>query len=514
MTLGIPNTEKRGLSRTEWRFVAAAVCALFFCFEIAIGASFAFAGLTVLFLAIMGFAIQALGGVATLFGVAFATLAAQHIVVSQVIKAYMGQSPDSRLDAPIMTMLVYCVAACGYLAAAKLHQKFKFRGGKPLFAPTVDPQLLARMAIAAAVLTGVRWAFSLGGDTEEGFSTGGILGLVRQLNILDLLAPACATASIVVASRGKRFFGWLTMITIAGPLLFGLVGGHRAGFINPIVTIVITAWAFGFRYRIRHVAFMAFAAWFFVFVFSPFAIAIRSVARTGNFVNDLNLSINAFFERTADQASGDVEEDRRKTSPEIMATRYFGVQDYAASTLLERFAMIKPTDSITKATLEEGTTEFATITPGFLMSVPSFILPDKPIISTGNMIAHRVPGWVGAEDYHTQITFGIVADSFGSFGWYGAFAIPMIITFTSLMLYGAIVSLGLRNNVYAIALVPRYIFSVSTGTVQHIVVNSLQVTYIIIIGLLLVHGLAKLGELKYLHPRSRRAPLTNLPDPR
>lgn len=93
--------------------------------------------------------------------------------------------------------------------------------------------------------------------------------------------------------------------------------------------------------------------------------------------------------------------------------------------LSERLSLMKPADKLITVTLQEGYLEPMTIIHGLKMLPPRFLYPEKPATNSANLLGHRV-GVLGADDATTQVSFGIIAESFAAYGWMGILFIPFL----------------------------------------------------------------------------------------
>ena len=121
---------------------------------------------------------------------------------------------------------------------------------------------------------------------------------------------------------------------------------------------------------------------------------------------------------------------------------------------LGRYTLLPVADGVVDAALNLGTTGMYTITPGFEMSLPRFLYPDKPFANMGNFLAHREPGLLpNKRDVTTGITVGFFADAFTSFGWLGVSLIPCLIMFFFQAIYSCLIGGRIWQNAVVTSLV-------------------------------------------------------------
>ncbi len=482
---------------------------LMFALQILNGASFEFSFLTALFTFLTGLTVQILGGVKTLFGLCTIVFAIQHVLFSQLVKLYLHQQPDARLEVPLVTMAVYCVGMGSMALGAYLSRFIRFARGASLFPMLTDPVFLRNLTITATIFaalrSGIITVFNYDQSTA-GLTTSGVIGPLRVLGFLDTLAVASGTATVILASNGRRSMGTLNIIPLMIPILAGFIGAYRFGFNTAAAGYLMACWAYGFRFKLPNYIGMAALAYVFVYIISPYALGARHQVRTTDFTKNLQRSLYLLGDVIA--SPGKYQENT-SASEELVPIEFKLKRYYTfASNPLERFAMIKNADAIIAATVYRGTMGWRTIMPGFEMLPPSWLYDDKPVLGTGNLLAHRSPGLVNNDDVVTQITIGPFADAFSSFAWVGAAVIPGLTLIMYVLFYGILVKMNFKANVMAVSLVPTLAVAFSEGTIATQIVVILQSAIVAIIGLGLPYYTVRLFDASHLRRARRRAAAT------
>jgi hypothetical protein len=477
-----------------------------FVMELLNGATVEFSLLAGLFTFATGLAIQACGGLATVFGLCTFIFATQHIFFSQIAKFVVHQQPELRLQVPFTTMGVYVVGMLGFAAGATLHRYARFNRGRPIFPPLNDANALRNLALVAlgfALFRAVIVRMYGSDDASGGVAVGGFVGPIRQMVFFETLAVAAGTGAVVLKSNRTRSLGLLNLLPIALPVITGFLGANRTGFGAAGLTYLIAAPAFGFRYKIQHLFGFLAALYVMQFILSPYSLAARTIVRTPDLGKNISASLYLLGDVIANPGkydeTGNVAEAR--VPPEFKQMRYYGF----ANNSMDRFSMIKNADAIVAATVYRGTLGMRTIMPGFEMVPPSFLYDDKPVFGTSNFLAHRTKGLVNENDFVTGITIGLFADSYSSFEWIGVFIIPMLLMYTHSLLYGLCFSLTFKNNIYAVGILSGLVNAFSEGTISTHIVMALQGSVLTFIGLWFLTFVIRLTDATHVRAKRNRA---------
>ena len=211
---------------------------------------------------------------------------------------------------------------------------------------------------------------------------------------------------------------------------------------------VITCIAFKFRFRPVHYIAITGVVCLMQFILFPFALYARSFVRTPRL--DENI-------RRATSILMDVISDPGKYQQLSDPTKRGGVNFYYYGTskaTLDRLSLLIIADRVINTTIQQDSyTGMATITPGFVLSIPRMFNPDKsPSSNISNQIGHRVPGMMGKKDRITGIALGFICDSFVSYGWLGVFVITFLISLAFFAAYRFVINDRIWFNVFALSL--------------------------------------------------------------
>jgi hypothetical protein len=432
--------------------------------QFVIGTDPTFTALVLLFTGLWLITVKILGGIKTIFGLCVGFMGAQHIVISQVAKAFMGQRPDTPLHQPVLTMQIYVLGMAMILLAAVITRARPIQGIKPILVPEMRLDHLRMLAIVFTALMFARYA-ALSGVVSE-------LHILLQFDFITPTAVATSTAYVVLSSNKRRAFGMMTFLSVAVPFLFGIAFSQRKESSYALIIFVVTAIAFGFKFKVWHYIIAAVAGYFFIAIVFPFALYARGITRSETFIKSLGKSWDVFLDVAANPAKYQKLAAAAPPPEDVAARRmyYYGFPEPN----LDRMSLVIVTDALVQATVLKGQTGWETIDEGFDMVVPRAFNQGKEIVGTSNKIAQRAPGVVNDLDRTTSITLGFFLEGFLSFGWLGAAFTPFLIALTYFIIYRFVLYEGLKSNVWACALFVFLPWTFSEGTIQQNLLQTLQ----------------------------------------
>jgi len=461
-----------------WVLAYLLAAVLLFFGQVLTGTGVAFAAMVLLFHLLTGLTLKVLGGVWNLFGLSVGVLALQHVTVSQVAKVIFLQSADAPLQHPLPTMLMYCLGMCGILTAALIYRFLNVDKAPALLRQEEDPRRLAVLSLIFTALSVVRFfllqRYGVYEGAGGGVYIGGWVGPLRQLTFITVLAVAYGTASVILASQGRRCVGPVNFVAIIVPVLAGILGAVRADTAGVFVTFVLTCIAFQFKFRFLHYAVAAMAAYFFQFIMFPYALYARNEGevRIGGFEDRIEKAVSTLGDVVTNPGKyKDIEKAKEEQERyEFQRMRYFGRR----LPTLDRYSMIIVNDEIIQATELRGTTGWQTTEAGLEMLIPRFLNPKKEAFGTSNWIARRGMGLVGADDTYTQITLGYFCDGYMSFKWAGVYFFSVVLALAYFSVYHLVLGGHLHRNVYSVSLAFIITWIFSEGTIQAQILNIVQ----------------------------------------
>lgn len=410
------------------------------------------------------------GGLETLFGIAICYLLLQHVLISQVAMIFFWEPADAPLRQPVVTMSVYVVGMMSLALGALLANRL-LRRKHSLFVAETNPRRLFWLSILATLFSTllIIAAHTVGVDTKTGGAVqGGVLGPLKQIQLLGPLAIASGTAYMIKSSRGRHSLSLINGIPMIVQIVAAILGANREASVSPIIIYALTCIAFHYRFRPKHYAALCVGAYVANYILFPYALIARGFVRTGSDEQNVSRSLDMLVQIAQNPFKyRDQVNNSSKKQPKL--ARQFNYYSHTSPTL-SRYTILPITDGLVDATLHQGTLGLATITPGLEASLPRFLNPDKPYVQMGNLLTHRVPGLSpGKNDRTTGITTGFFADAFSSFEWLGISLMPCLIIFSLMMIYGLLINFKIWDNVLMLSLLIQISWTFSEVTTANMI---------------------------------------------
>ena len=408
--------------------------------------------------------VYALGGFVTVTGASLGLFGIQHILYSQVAKILTWSRPDTPLLEPTETMLLYVVGMAGVTAAAFFVRSKPISRLKPILVEEIRVDRLKLLAIGFTFLMVVRYV---------GFAQfGRVLAVLSNFDFFTPVAVAASTAYVVISSDRKRCLGALTVIGMIIPLLSAIAFSQRKEASFAVIIFVITAYAYGFRFKLKHYLSGLAILYAFQFILFPYALYARSKLSGNDFMSNIGQAWEILQDVVANPRKY---QEKTKEPPPISdyeATRlfYYGQPDPTS----DRFSVLITTDALVRATDHIGPIGWQTIEAGLWMVVPRAFNPNKTQVGTSNFIAQRAPGVVGETDFKTSITLGFFSECYVAFKWMGILFIPFIVGVAFFGMYKVAIRDTLKNNFWACSMIVTLPWTFSEGTIQQLCLRVFQ----------------------------------------
>jgi len=426
------------------------IAVVLFVLQMLAGSDFLFSSLIFLFVVISLSTVNLLGGLRNINGFSVFMLALKLVILSQFFKVYFWQPADSFLLVPEITAGVILLGFSSIFIAAWVTGRIDFRN--IIIKPILSSQQLLRMGIIAFLIGTISVAYNYfsGFDPETAdIRAGGLIGVARQMGILLPFSIVCATAYKIISSNYRKSFGLIVLIPMLTEFAFGISVGSKQIAFESVFYYFLTCLAFRYPFRIKHLAAGFFSALLAIMVLYPLAQLTKDifdrmrespVARTSIFLDAI---FRLDYEGLSNLYEKYAEEDET-------TYQYYGTNNE----ILNRFSLIWMADQLIAVTIDKGEEGWTTITHGFKMILPRFIYPDKPNYNTGNYLGQKI-GMVWVGDQTTQISFGLIPESFCCFSWIGVMLIPFILTLLFFIVYNKLVG-SIEYNIWAIFLAGRF----------------------------------------------------------
>ena len=355
------------------------------------------------------------GGLLSAAGLLNALLITHFLLIAVALKIALFEPSDLGLLAPVTTSTVMALGFLGVLIGTWLQRRTPILKWTPI--PSINgARMYFSLTLVLIVLGYGGYLVSLRSDLGgEGVQTGGILGIARAFN--GFKSFAIVTALYFAWARGGRRFMThpLTLFVLGLGAVVGVMTTNKQDAMEPFVFyIVVSAFRYGFADK-RLWALAAAGVFYYSAIIYPYSQYVRyNGGRQGDLSARIAVMEDVFWQTLTDP------EFRKNNSVKVEVSKrsYLGRESLEA---FSRLAMVGEADRLISATEEQHAfTGWETIVWGFRLIVPSFIDPDKPVWSTGNLLGH-IAGDAGPSDLTTQWAYGIMANLYNAFSYLGVF---------------------------------------------------------------------------------------------
>ncbi len=377
-----------------------------------------------------------------------------NIWLASYFKILLGQTIDSNLLAPTEAVATILVGTVELFAAFALVNSVPV--GRPLLRPRNDPKFLQYLSTACFLLGTLFWALNLFYSRNIGVVGIGAQGFggFAQFNSLLYMGIIAGTAAILVRSCGRRSISGTLLAMLMAEMLMGLTQDAKTNVILPFVSYLLTTIFYRRAITARQVAASFVAGFLFVFIFAP---AVHYYRAAGILGVSLGERITYLVEHRSDFLSLKTLERYRHAANENLEEsshcyNYFGE---GHKMFMGRFASVQQIDPIIAETDRQGTLGGSVIWPAFERLAPSFIAPNKPVITEGNQIVCRL-GLVPSS-FIGFPPVPIVAQVYAGYGLLGLFVFPFFTFFVFLLVLKK-VGWSLYRNIYGIFFFSSFVF--------------------------------------------------------
>ncbi len=463
---------------------------LIFVCQIAVGASLPYASLVSLYIVLAVWTITNLGGVLSVPGLVVTANATIHVAFSQILKIFKWQNPEVGLNAPVATMFVLVLGMTGCLLASFTLRSLRHKTWKSLLPTKLDPFTLNFIAGSLFILSVIaETMLLLGNVSTDRFQIGGIFGIARTLiKLLPISSGLACAASIL---KNKRIFSPLVLAIFAFGFAEATIEALRQTFLSLVIIVLLTALLF--RHKFKWYELVAFLAMFVFYqqVFSPYCLYARSRIRqqsTYDRVTEATSLLKEFALGSDKYIQQRKVERARYLEPQRNLSYFKGIDRF---TFIDRLSLLPVIDNLVSANLDTQRLGFESTIWGFRLSVPSFIMPDKPIVPANNLISHKGKNLIGPIDQFTQPAIGFEADAFVSFGFFGVFATSFILGFIVFSGLRIVYGQSLLHNAIAAGIMFANAMAFTEGSISSITTVLLVQTPMFVVAMLTFNVIAR-----------------------
>ncbi len=373
-----------------------------------------FSLLTATFVVLSALAYNAAGGISYPSGAYIFFNALLTAIVGLTWKLFLGEPGESYLHAPNKTLLAYCAGMVVMGSAAALSHRLRSRRA---LLPTLDIDTM-RYAALGCFLVGAIVQFV---TTRFIGQVGTISSALHQLNYLPRLAIIFATVYQMSKSGGKSSTNWIVWLSGGLMLFYGLLDFSKEGIFTPLVTWLLTAILYRYKFTWKQIAALIVFFALAQFVLVPFSQYGR---RSRNTSTSQAQSAQAAIEYLRDPFGTreayleDLEASEYQSGPHLYST---------PQGFVDRLNMITFDDALIARTDEGYQYGLLPIWAAYGNIVPHFLWKDKPFLTFGNEFAHEI-GLLQEDDNSTGISFSPIGDLYHEATWLGILALfPPII---------------------------------------------------------------------------------------
>jgi hypothetical protein len=366
-------------------------------------------------------AVEAAGGIKTVAGLLNFVLILKFLLIGVVLKTVTFQAADSMLRAPRTTCKVMAVGFFAlYLGSVLYRHTPKITG---VVRDVNDAKMYLALTIVFSVVCFTSALVLL--VSQISFDTslsGGLWGLAHQYQggISFCVIPAMYYAW---SSGSRRFLSHPLVLTIlAAATLFGIVSTTKQATMEPLLSYLSVGFI---RYGLRSKpvwGIVAAGVFLYMTIVYPYSQWVRGHGgRDGTLAERMEAIQEVFFNVATNTDYRDMVETTINTGDS-----YLGLDSLSS---IGRLAMVGEADRLIAAT--DGTQTYSgwdTIVMGLRLTVPSFLMADKPTSGGGNYFGH-VAGDLAQDDQTTQVSYGFMAGLYNAFGLYGVLFGTIIFTF-------------------------------------------------------------------------------------
>ncbi len=367
--------------------------------------------MTILALVMVGaFGFNLAGGMETpsgsyiLFVVVFTGL------LGAMIKASLGEPLLDNVPGADKTLLIYLAGTCGTVVAIAASRRLAPE--KALLTGRLTFENSDRVVIGC-IAGGVGLPLLL--SNFFAFQNGGILSIVRQLNVALPLSVLIAVYQQVKRTGGRSSFSWPALAAWAYGTVFGLLAYSKEGIFTSSIAWVIAAGAARLRVTVLQLMVTIPAGLLAVAILVPYAQYGR-VFRAET-TADWHVAVNILAHPL----------ETRKMEKEAEASGFELYHWYNhPQGILDRLTLVPIDSALIQKTDLTGTLGLTNVWLYFENIVPHFLFPGKPDVHTGNDYAHEI-GMLAPDDHSTGISFSPYAEAYHLDGWRGViFLLPAI----------------------------------------------------------------------------------------
>jgi hypothetical protein len=322
----------------------------------------------------------------------------------------------SLLVVPQLDMLAYTVSMFLLLIVIYTANKI-FGRPRGIASDDVDYGLAARGALVLGFIQAGLNMAGVGGQ-------GSILSSINQLGQFFPLAILLGTITAINESNGRRSINFTNGCAMVVSFILGIATFSKQAMFTPIV-----CWVLGVlyaRFNLRLIHYIAIACFgLFALRIAPLVAEGRNVAAEGSSFSERAKVVYSILTDLRSARAQEEETVQHELEQLGKSGYYNNPQGFVA-----RLSMISVDDAFLNYAEKGNRIGYEPVIENYENLLPHFILPDKPVPPGGNFYAHKIGGFLAAEDETTGISFSPIPEAYYVDGWRGILLLMPVIWFS------------------------------------------------------------------------------------
>jgi hypothetical protein len=442
--------------------------------ELACGTGLYFTSMMAITLSCAGITYNLLGGLSSISGIIFTFCSVHWVVLSQFAKVVLLQRADAPLAAPDLTASVYALFYFCVMIGVFVFGRFRLRLPRPLEAETAaQGSILYTIALTGGLVGTVLFQLTstlndTGGPEDASHSAG--VGLTALL----LFAVVIAVDNRIRSSGGLHSFNLAVLVPAFFSSLAAFSTTERGITVFPVIVYCMTCYFRGYRFRLKHymaILCLAIVSAFFLFPLESYS---RQFISNKSFTERLSTVI-------AQARDADWTKILSYSNSQNAVASGENFEDYynlPGDQILNRNSLIRADSNLIRgsANYHYGFTGFK---QDFLFAVPRFIYKDKPEYGSSDLLA-QVAGVSVDVAWNPLVSFSLIADSFGAFGWLGVIVVSLFLLPVSFVVFDSVFDI---TRPWGTVAVPTLMIGLSEASVGRFLITDVirGVGYIILL---------------------------------
>jgi hypothetical protein len=380
----------------------------------------------------------------------YSTLA---VIVGLVWKAVLGESADSNLQTPLLTIYIYLAASVMMLVAAYVSRRVTLK--RPILGDILPDYKLQTATVGCTLVSFLIVVV----ETLVPTGNASVESALNQINHFFPLAIILGVLHTIRRTGGRRCINFPVALCCGFMFFMGVINFSKEGMFGPLAAVILAAASQHYRvsrYQVLGAILMIFLVFRYLVPFSQYGRNFKEESATRNAVTAYTLLTNL----------GEVREAYLNTSANAYETEQFGYYN-SPQGFFDRLQMISIDDALIDNTEKLGTFGFLPVIQSFENIVPHFIWKNKPTFQYGNTFAHEV-GILGEEDESTGVSFSATSSAFHMVGWKGIFFLVPAIWFILFWVYDSLCG-DVRKTPWGLIVMVMFTHAAPEGDVTSVI---------------------------------------------